>query len=141
MTFVYKADPAHGAQWARLFAEKAPDVPFRVWPDVGDPAAVRYLAAWQPPDDPLRPMPNLEVVFSVGASVDQLAMRDACKRLGILFDRREDFDRFVAAIRNVDEIVECHLASGGYDCRVSHDQTIIEGLLERNIGIESTSAT
>jgi DNA-binding Lrp family transcriptional regulator len=29
--------------------------------------------------------------------------------------RREDFDRFVAAIRNVDEIVECHLASG-YDC-------------------------
>ncbi|AJX34790.1 2-hydroxyacid dehydrogenase [Burkholderia oklahomensis] len=71
MTFVYKADPARGAQWARLFAEKAPDVPFRLWPDVGDPAAVRYLAAWQPPDDPLRLMPNLEVVFSVGAGVDQ----------------------------------------------------------------------
>ncbi|MDN7675024.1 Lrp/AsnC ligand binding domain-containing protein [Burkholderia oklahomensis] len=57
--------------------------------------------------------------------------------------RREDFDRFVAAIRNVDAIVECHLASGGYDYllkfvtrSVSHYQTIIEGLLERNIGIE-----
>ncbi|KVK89277.1 2-hydroxyacid dehydrogenase [Burkholderia sp. MSMB1498] len=71
MTFVYKADPARGAQWARLFAEKAPDVPFRLWPDIGDPSAVRYLAAWQPPDDPLRLMPNLEVVFSVGAGVDQ----------------------------------------------------------------------
>ncbi len=56
--------------------------------------------------------------------------------------RREDFDRFVAAIRNVDEIVECHLASGGYDYllkfitrSVSHYQTIVEGLLEQNIGI------
>ncbi|MDB5831570.1 MAG: AsnC family transcriptional regulator, partial [Caballeronia sp.] len=29
--------------------------------------------------------------------------------------RREDSARFVAAIREVDEIVECHLASGGYD--------------------------
>jgi DNA-binding Lrp family transcriptional regulator len=43
----------------------------------------------------------------------------------------------------VDEIVECHLASGGYDYllkfvtrSVSHYQGIIEGLLERNIGIE-----
>jgi len=57
--------------------------------------------------------------------------------------RREDFIKFVAAIRNVDEIVECHLASGGYDYllkfitrSVSHYQSIIEGLLERNIGIE-----
>src|SRR5471032_342246 len=57
--------------------------------------------------------------------------------------RREDSARFVAAIREVDEIVECHLASGGYDYllkfvtrSVSHYQSIIEGLLERDIGIE-----
>ncbi|KND61549.1 Leucine-responsive regulatory protein [Candidatus Burkholderia verschuerenii] len=57
--------------------------------------------------------------------------------------RREDFVRFVDAVRHVDEIVECHLASGGYDYllkfvtrSVSHYQNIIEGLLERNIGIE-----
>jgi DNA-binding Lrp family transcriptional regulator len=57
--------------------------------------------------------------------------------------RREDFVRFVDAVKNVDEIVECHLASGGYDYllkfvtrSVSHYQNIIEGLLERNIGIE-----
>ena len=56
---------------------------------------------------------------------------------------REDFDRFVAAIRNVDEIVECHLASGGYDYLlkfitrgVNHYQSIIEALLARNVGIE-----
>jgi glyoxylate/hydroxypyruvate reductase A len=71
MAFLYKADPARGAQWAQLFAQKAPDLPFHVWPEFGDPASIRYLAAWQPPEDPTRTFPNLEVVFSVGAGVDQ----------------------------------------------------------------------
>lgn len=71
MTLLYKADPERGKQWAQLFACKAPDIPFRLWPDAGDPAAVRYLAAWQPPEDPARTLPNLEVIFSVGAGIDQ----------------------------------------------------------------------
>jgi DNA-binding Lrp family transcriptional regulator len=56
---------------------------------------------------------------------------------------REDFFRFETAIRDVDEIIECHLVSGGYDYLlrfltrgVNHYQQVIEGLLERNIGIE-----
>jgi DNA-binding Lrp family transcriptional regulator len=56
---------------------------------------------------------------------------------------REDFHRFENAIRNVDEILECHLVSGGYDYLlrfltrgVTHYQEVIEGLLDRNIGIE-----
>ena len=56
---------------------------------------------------------------------------------------REDFVRFEAAIRGVDEILECHLVSGGYDYLlkfttrgVNHYQALIEDLLERNIGIE-----
>lgn len=56
---------------------------------------------------------------------------------------REDFVRFEAAIRSIDEIIECHLVSGGYDYLlkfitrgVSHYQSIIEGLLDRNIGID-----
>ena len=55
---------------------------------------------------------------------------------------REDFQRFETAIREVDEILECHLVSGGYDYLlrfltrgVNHYQEIIEGLLERDIGI------
>ncbi|HEY2604407.1 MAG TPA: glyoxylate/hydroxypyruvate reductase A [Paraburkholderia sp.] len=71
MAFLYKADPARGEQWAKLFAQRAPELPFRLWPDVGDPAEIRYLAAWQPPEDPAHTLPNLEVVFSVGAGVDQ----------------------------------------------------------------------
>lgn len=71
MSFVYKADPVRGAEWARLFAERRPDLPFHVWPETGDPAAVRFLAAWQPPPDITTAFPNLEVLFSVGAGVDQ----------------------------------------------------------------------
>jgi len=57
--------------------------------------------------------------------------------------RSQDFSRFEAAIRAVDEVIDCHLVSGGYDYLlkfvtrgVNHYQSIIEGLLERNIGIE-----
>ena len=71
MTVLYKANMVRGAEWARFFAERAPEVPFRLWPDIGDPAEVRYLVAWVPPDDIATTFPNLELVFSVGAGVDQ----------------------------------------------------------------------
>lgn len=73
-TFVYKADPVRGAEWRRLFAELAPQIDFRIWPDVGDPSQVRYLAAWLPPDD-LHAYTGLEVLFSVGAGVDQFDLQ------------------------------------------------------------------
>lgn len=72
MTFLYKSNPARGAVWAEVFAHEAPDMAFRIWPDVGDPAQVRYLAAWTLPPDLARTFPGLEVLFCVGAGVDQL---------------------------------------------------------------------
>ncbi|WP_137180860.1 glyoxylate/hydroxypyruvate reductase A [Roseomonas sp. AR75] len=71
MAFVYKADPVRGAEWAKLFAARRPDLPFHLWPETGDPAAVRFLAAWQPPEDLAARFPNLELLFSIGAGVDQ----------------------------------------------------------------------
>ena len=72
MTFLYKSAAERGAVWAQHFAAHVPDVPFRIWPDIGDPAAVRYLAAWTLPEDLATAFPNLEVLFCVGAGVDQL---------------------------------------------------------------------
>ena len=72
MALLYKADPVRGAEWRQLMAEKAPDLACHVWPETGDPAAIRYLAVWTPPDDMLTRFPNVEIVFSVGAGVDQL---------------------------------------------------------------------
>ncbi len=71
---------------------------------------------------------NIQVVFT------QVTLSD---------HRREDFDKFEASIRNIDEIVECHLVSGGFDYLlkfitrgVMHYQTIIESLLDQHVGIE-----
>ena len=71
MTFLYKADPVRGAAWAELLAHKMPELPFRIWPDIGDPREVRFLAAWQPPEHLATLFPNLEVLFSTGAGTDQ----------------------------------------------------------------------
>ena len=57
--------------------------------------------------------------------------------------RPMDFARFQEALVKVEECIECHLISGGYDYLlkfmtrgVNHNQSVMEGLLERNIGIE-----
>jgi DNA-binding Lrp family transcriptional regulator len=57
--------------------------------------------------------------------------------------RAGDFSRFEARIRKYDEIVECHLVSGGYDYLlkfvtrgVASYQELIEGMLESDCGIE-----
>lgn len=56
--------------------------------------------------------------------------------------RREDFVRFEASLRAVDELMECHLVSGGYDYllrfvarNVAHYQDVIDALVNRNVGI------
>ncbi|MGK6309222.1 2-hydroxyacid dehydrogenase [Variovorax sp. DT-64] len=70
-TFLYKSDPVRGRQWAEVFQRRAPGIDFRIWPDIGDPAQVRFLAAWEPPPNLADRFPNLKVLFSSGAGVDQ----------------------------------------------------------------------
>jgi glyoxylate/hydroxypyruvate reductase A len=72
MALLYKADPVRGEQWQALFAEQAPDIQWRAWPDIGDPRDIHYLAAWQAPDDIETLLPNLQVLFALSAGVDQL---------------------------------------------------------------------
>lgn len=73
MTMLYHGLEARGAVWARIFADRLPHLPFRRWGhDRVDPAEVRYLAAWNAPADFISQFPNLEVLFSVGAGIDQL---------------------------------------------------------------------
>jgi glyoxylate/hydroxypyruvate reductase A len=72
MALLYKADPVRGEQWQALFAEYAPDIEWRAWPNIGDPADIDYLAAWQAPDDLAAVLPNLKVLFALSAGVDQL---------------------------------------------------------------------
>lgn len=71
MALLYKSDPDRGRRWQALFAEHAPDIEFRQWPDIGDPEDIRYLLAWQPPEDIATLLPNLEVLFATSAGIDQ----------------------------------------------------------------------
>ncbi|MCH4811176.1 2-hydroxyacid dehydrogenase [Vreelandella neptunia] len=78
MSFVYNADPERGQEWERQFALHAPDMAFHHWPAYEDPAKVRYLGTWAPIND-LERFNNLEVIFSLGAGVDQFDL-DAIPR-------------------------------------------------------------
>ncbi|SOY91630.1 Glyoxylate/hydroxypyruvate reductase A [Cupriavidus taiwanensis] len=72
MSILYRSDAARAAAWARYFAEHAPDLDFRVWPDAGDLAEVEYLIAWQAPAELIARLPRLKVFFSSGAGVDHV---------------------------------------------------------------------
>jgi len=72
MALLYKSDPVRGQHWQALFAEHAPDIAWRAWPDLGNPEEIHYLAAWQAPDNVEQLLPNLKVLFALSAGVDQL---------------------------------------------------------------------
>ncbi len=75
MSIVYKSEVNRGRHWQAIFAEQMPDMPFHLWPETGDPASVEYLVAWEPPENFVTLFPNLKVVFSVGAGIDQFDTR------------------------------------------------------------------
>jgi len=62
--------------WAETVRELDPGRPVCIWPDLPDPAAIRYLLAWQPPDEALGALPGLEVIFSLGAGVEHIVLRN-----------------------------------------------------------------
>ena len=57
--------------------------------------------------------------------------------------RQVDFARFLTAIDKVDQVIECHLVSGGYDylvkfvtAGIGEYQTIMERLTDMDLGID-----
>ena len=72
MNVLYRSDAPRAAAWARYFAEHAPDLNFRVWPDAGNLDEIEYLIAWQAPREFLAALPRLKVFFSSGAGADHV---------------------------------------------------------------------
>ncbi|MET3518322.1 2-hydroxyacid dehydrogenase [Mesorhizobium abyssinicae] len=73
MTFLFNSDARRGAVFAEAFAEELPDIRFTTNAATVDPDAVRYLITWTAPEDLAR-YRNLEILFSIGAGVDQFRL-------------------------------------------------------------------
>src|SRR5918997_751066 len=70
MTFLFNSDAERGAVFREAFARELPEIEFAQKGDPIAPERVRYLLTWTAPEDMDR-YRNLEVLFSIGAGVDQ----------------------------------------------------------------------
>ena len=68
--FLFNSTPERAAVFEPAFAADMPDIVFAANTADIDPDDVRYLITWTLPPDLAR-YRNLEVVFSIGAGVDQ----------------------------------------------------------------------
>lgn len=76
MTLLYHGLEARGLVWRDIVAARVPQMPFLRWGhDAVDPQEVRYIAAWNAPTEFIAQFPNLEILFSVGAGIDQLPIQ------------------------------------------------------------------
>ncbi|MCP5367252.1 MAG: glyoxylate/hydroxypyruvate reductase A [Hyphomicrobiales bacterium] len=78
MTLLFAAAGEDPDPWRRALAPLLPErdlagAGWRVWPDLGDPAAVRDALVWKPPAGSLAGLPNLRAILNLGAGVDALA--------------------------------------------------------------------
>ena len=56
--------------WLETFKQQLPELEIRIWPEVGNPAEIEYLAFIRPDFDVLPPLPNLKAMFSRSAGVE-----------------------------------------------------------------------
>ncbi|WP_184692460.1 2-hydroxyacid dehydrogenase [Rhizobium leguminosarum] len=70
MAFWFNSDRERGRVFAEAFARDLPDLPFVTDISKYDSDEIRYILTWTAPPD-LHRFRNLEVVFSIGAGVDQ----------------------------------------------------------------------
>jgi glyoxylate/hydroxypyruvate reductase A len=58
--------------WSAALRRRVPDLEVRIFPEIGDPAAIDCALVWLPPPGLLAGLPNLRAIFSLGAGVDRL---------------------------------------------------------------------
>jgi glyoxylate/hydroxypyruvate reductase len=71
LTFLFNSTDERARVFAARFADELPDIRFIRNSEPYDPAAIRYLITWTAPDE-LDRFTNLEILFSIGAGIDQM---------------------------------------------------------------------
>lgn len=72
MAFLILSYPERVEVFRKIFARDLPDLTFVSDVNEVDPAKVRYLMTWDFPDDLATRFPNVELIFSTGAGIDQV---------------------------------------------------------------------
>ena len=92
MAFLFVLPTWPVAVWTAAMRKVAPGLDIRVWPDaMGKIEDIEYVAAWLPPSDVVRGLPNLKAIFSLGAGVDAI-LRDPTLPKGVPIVRVNDPD-------------------------------------------------
>lgn len=78
-------------EWVLAMRKATPHIEVRGWPDLGDVSEITFAACWKPPPRLLAAMPNLKIIFSLGAGVDAL-LSDETLPLHIPLVRAVDAD-------------------------------------------------
>ncbi|AUN33401.1 2-hydroxyacid dehydrogenase [Niveispirillum cyanobacteriorum] len=58
--------------WVEALNAAWPGIDIRLWPDTGDKAEIDYALVWKQPAGILSDLPNLKVIFSLGAGVEHV---------------------------------------------------------------------
>jgi DNA-binding Lrp family transcriptional regulator len=93
----------------------------------------------------VRKLESAGYITGYGAQLDLAKLADpqvVFTQITLVSHRREDFIRFEAAVRKLDELLEAHLVSGGFDYLlkfmtrgISEYQALMDGLLAQDLGI------
>ena len=72
MALLFKSETDRASLWREAFARLAPEIEFREWPEVGDPAEIEFALVWKPAKGDLKRYPNLKAIFSLGAGIEHI---------------------------------------------------------------------
>ncbi|HEX3209823.1 MAG TPA: hypothetical protein VHQ91_10605, partial [Geminicoccaceae bacterium] len=70
LMFLSPDDPAEA--WRRELRARMPELEVRIWPEVGDPAAIDLALVWRPPPGELARYLNLKAILSLAAGIEWL---------------------------------------------------------------------
>jgi glyoxylate/hydroxypyruvate reductase A len=79
-TLLFKSEFDSARDWKQSLQSLLPELEVRIWPDSGDVGDIEYALIWTPIGDALHSLPNLKVVFSLGAGVDHLLQQQGLRR-------------------------------------------------------------
>jgi len=83
MCILNLSDPERGEVFADQFRRALPELPF-YQKEAPNPEAVEYLITWTVPENIGTQYPNLRLVFSVGAGIDQFNLSELPQSVGVV---------------------------------------------------------